>query len=59
MVGWCPNTPQRRQRLIGVTQVWRTACAFPKKEKDGGMNLFALIGIVVVVLFIFGYFRFY
>jgi hypothetical protein len=59
MVGWCPNTPQRRQRLIGVTQVWRAACAFPKKEKDGGMNLFALIGAVVVVLFIFGYFRFY
>ena len=59
MVGWCPNTPQGRQHLIGVTQVWRTACAFPKKEKDGCMNLFALIGVVVVVLFIFGYFRFY
>jgi len=50
---------QRRQYPIGVTQVWRTACAFPKKEKDGCMNLFTIIGVVVVVLFIVGYLKFY
>ena len=58
MVGWCPNTPQRRQHLIGVTQVWRTACAFPKKEKEGCMGIFTIIGVVVVVLFIVGYLGF-
>ena len=58
MVGWCPNTPQRRQHPIGVTQGGRTACAFPKKAKDGCMNLFAIIGVVVVVLFIVGYLGF-
>ena len=59
MVGWCPNTLQRRQHPIGVIQVWHTACAFPTKEKDGCMNLFAIIGVIVVVLFIVGYLRFY
>ena len=59
MVGWCPNTPQRRQHPIGVTKVWRTACAFPTKEKESCMNLFAIIGVVVVVLFIVGYLWFY
>ena len=58
MVGWCPNNLQRRHHPIGVTQIWRTACAFPQ-EKEGCMSLFTLIGVVVVVLFIFGYFRFY
>jgi len=58
MVGWCPNNLQRRQHPIGVTQVWRTACAF-SQDKEGCMNLFAIIGVVVVVLFILGYFRFY
>ena len=29
------------------------------KGKGGCMNLFAIIGVVVVVLFIVGYFRFY
>jgi hypothetical protein len=57
MVGWCLNTPQRRQHLIGVTQVWRTACAFPQ-EKEGCMGIFTIIGVVVVVLFIVGYLGF-
>jgi hypothetical protein len=35
------------------------ACAFPTKEKEGCMNLFVLIGVVVVVLFLVGYLRFY
>lgn len=57
MVGSCPNTPQRRRHPIGVTQGRRRTCAFPQ-EKEGGMNLFTIIGIVVVVLFIAGYLGF-
>jgi hypothetical protein len=58
MVGWYPNNPPRRQHPIGVTQFWRTACAF-SQDKEGCMNLFTIIGVVVVVLFIVGYLRFY
>ena len=32
-------------------------CAFPS-EKESGMNLFTIIGVVVVVLFIVGYIGF-
>jgi len=38
---------------------WAHRVRVPKKEKDGCMNLFAIIGVVVVVLFIVGYFGFY
>ena len=31
----------------------------PTKEKESCMNLFAIIGVVVVVLFLVGYLRFY
>jgi len=57
MVGGCPNNPQSRQHPIGVTQSGRITCAFPQYQEDG-MNLFTIIGIVVVVLFIAGYLGF-
>ena len=54
MVGLCPNNPPRRQHPVGVTQGGHIACAFPQ-YKEGCMNLFTIIGVVVVVLFIVGY----
>jgi hypothetical protein len=42
-------------REIGLTHVWRTACAFPK-VKESHMNIFTIIGVIVVIVFVLGYF---
>jgi len=54
MVGCCSTHQHGRQHPVGVTQVWRTACAFPK-YKESYMGIFTIIGVIVVVLFIVGY----
>ena len=55
MGGGCLTTPPSRQHPMSVTQGGRITCVFPTYKEDG-MNLFTIIGIVVVVLFIAGYF---
>jgi hypothetical protein len=46
------TAPDRRDPVLAH------ACAF-SQDKEGCMNLFTIIGVVVVVLFIVGYLRFY
>lgn len=49
-----PHTPTWTTAPGRVTQVWCTACVFPK-YKESCMGIFTIIGVVVVVLFIVGY----